>query len=191
MIQGDGFSADPAASLWERANAAYAKENFDEAEKLFVENAAEQERAQTPNVANMIESYEKAGRSAQKARRYQAAIGHLEKAVEDIDQRQDPIRWAEMLDNLAYVWWDASQYLKAEVIWREVAKQREESLGVKHTDTITSRNNVACVLFSQGQYAEAETQGQAAMKLREEVLGKDHPDTLKTRTLLELIAKKK
>lgn len=176
---------NPAASRWEKANAAYALGNFAEAENLFLENAAEQERER--RTENIVESYKNAGWSAQKARRYGPAIDHFRKATQHTDQRQDPIRWAEIQHALAFALDDAGKHRDAEVILRKVIKQRTKDLGPEAPDTLTSRNNLAIALHAQGKYAEAETEYRSVQRLREKVLGAKHPDTLGSRNNLAIV----
>lgn len=171
---------DTTASPLDRAYAAYAEGNFDEAEKLFVENV---QREQKQRAANILESYENAGWSAQKAHRYDAAIGYFQEASQYTNQTQDPIRWAETQHALGDALHRAGHYREAECILRNVVKQRKESLA-KHLDTLVCRNNLANTLCAQGKYAEAEIECRTVLKLREEVLGAKHLHTLVSRNNL-------
>ncbi|MCL2648218.1 MAG: tetratricopeptide repeat protein [Phycisphaerales bacterium] len=166
---------DPASSLLEQANAAYALEHFDEAETFFLESAEQENKQRT---AQMIASYEKAGWAAEKTFRYEAAIEHFRKAAQYTDQKQRPVRWAEIEYALAYALSDARRYGEAEEILRRVVRQQEESLGAKNIETLVSRSKLGNVLKSQGKYDEAEAEHRVVLQLREEVLGTIHPATL-------------
>ncbi|MCL2645794.1 MAG: tetratricopeptide repeat protein [Phycisphaerales bacterium] len=178
------INADSTASPLARAYAAYAEGNFDKAEKLFLEDAPEQKREQKQRVANIIERYENAGWSAEKALRYEDAIRHFKEAAQYTDPKQCPIRWAEIQSALAYALYHAGYYRDAEDISRKVVEQRKECLGAKHSATLNSCDILAVTLNAQGKHTDAEAEFRAVLKLRKEALGARHPDTLTSRSNL-------
>jgi hypothetical protein len=57
-------------------------------------------------------------------------------------------------------------------------------LGVKHPDTLRSRNNLAYAYQAAGRLGEAIPLYETTLTARERVLGAEHPDTLISRNNL-------
>ncbi|KAI3323837.1 TPR-like protein [Xylariaceae sp. AK1471] len=70
------------------------------------------------------------------------------------------------------------RYGVAEHMYRQALHLREEDLGRKHPDTLTSMNNLAIVVHSLGKYEEAEQMHRQTLQFQEEELGPKHPETL-------------
>jgi len=159
------------ASLWERAKAAKELGYFDEAEKLFLGNAAELEQEQKQRLAIIAESYENAGRSSQSLRHHDVAIVHLQKAAQYIDQNQAPVRLAEILYTLAQCLDSTGRCGEAEAILRHVITLQEENLGTTHPSVLCSRNVLANAMAGQGKLGEAEIESRSTLKSCEDILG--------------------
>src|SRR5438046_2176081 len=72
----------------------------------------------------------------------------------------------------------SSDQSEKEQQYRRALKDKENSLGFDHSDTLTSVSNLASVLSDQGRYRAAEEMNRRALEGSEKVLGKEHPDTL-------------
>ncbi|KAB8072454.1 violaceus kinesin [Aspergillus leporis] len=70
------------------------------------------------------------------------------------------------------------RYNEAEILFIDVLKIRERTLGLGHLDTLASASNLGSVLDDEGKYEEAEAMHRRALEGREKVLGPEHPDTL-------------
>jgi tetratricopeptide (TPR) repeat protein len=176
-----------------RARAAYALNKFDEAEKLGLQAAEQDEKAyeSANRVANerrkaALEAYEIAGWSADKRVQYADALAYLRKAEQLSDRARDPLEWARVQFAIGWVLFNQGQYQQAESTARDVLNERERVLGPEHPDTISARHYVARSVLLQGRYAEAETEYRQLVKWRERILGNEHPDTLASRNNLAL-----
>ncbi|MFD3458861.1 FxSxx-COOH system tetratricopeptide repeat protein [Nocardia fluminea] len=67
---------------------------------------------------------------------------------------------------------------------RRALTDREQILGEKHADTLTSRNNLANAYQAAGKVAEAIPLYERTLTDREQILGEKHPDTLTSRNNL-------
>src|SRR5437762_12235926 len=83
----------------------------------------------------------------------------------------------QMTEDLTIAYRSSDQSEK-EQQYRRALKDKENSLGFNHADTLTSLSNLASVFLDQGRYKAAEEMNRRALEGRERVLGKDHPDTL-------------
>jgi nucleoside phosphorylase len=118
-----------------------------------------------------------------------ASVGNLASVLRDQGKYkavEEMIRWAlaGSRNNLAGVLKDQSKYGEAELLYRQTLQEREDVLGKRHPDTLTSRNNLAGVLKDQRKYVEAELLYRQTLQEREDVLGQKHPDTLMSRNNL-------
>lgn len=173
------------ATAYQRATAAYIVKNYIEAESLAL-RAAEDARKATPSrVADAIKAFELAGWSAEKQIRYTDALDHFRSAAALTDREREPIPWADVQDDIAYVLVsDRGQGLDAENILRDVVKVRERALGPEHLDTLQSRNSLATALAAQGKYPEAENEFRAVLAICERALGAEDSNTLENRNNL-------
>jgi Tetratricopeptide repeat len=69
------------------------------------------------------------------------------------------------------------EYTCPESFRRQTLAEREGVLGVRHSDTLESRDNLAVVLQNQCRYIEASELYVQTLKERKEVLGERHPAT--------------
>ena len=175
----------------ERARAAYALNKFDEAEKLSLEGAEQDQKSYetAKRVAedkrkSALEGYELAGLSAEKRIQYAEALVELHKAEQLTDRSRDPLEWARIQFGIGKVLQDQGNDKEAERLLREVLQERERHLGPEHSETLAARDGIASAWSKQGKVAEGETEFRAVLKLREKVLGPEHPDTLTTRNNL-------
>jgi tetratricopeptide (TPR) repeat protein/class 3 adenylate cyclase len=178
----------------ERARAAYALNKFDEAEKLSLEGAEQNQKAYETakrvgedKRKSALEAYELAGLSAWKQIQYPDSLVQLHKAEQLTERTRDPLEWARIQFGIGQVFIDQGNYRGAERILREVLQERDRHLGPENFETIAARHYIATALWRQGKYAEAEAEFRAVLKLREKVLGPEHPDTLHTRNNLAAV----
>lgn len=64
---------------------------------------------------------------------------------------------------------------------------RVQTLGEKHPDTLTSRNNLAAILADLGRLEKAESEHRAVWQTMVQVLGEEHPATLNSRNNLAAV----
>ncbi|KAH8816514.1 hypothetical protein F5884DRAFT_226365 [Xylogone sp. PMI_703] len=94
-------------------------------------------------------------------------------------------------DQLACVFGHIRRYQEAEVLQREVFKQRKLLQGMEHPATLCTLANLAETLRQQNKLDESRSTRQEVLKGQTEILGPDHPETLMSlaslaRTLLDL-----
>jgi hypothetical protein len=171
-----------------RARAAYALNKFDEAEKLSLEGADQDQKAYetTKHVGEerrkaALEAYELAGQSADQRIQYADALGHLHKAEMLTDRRHDPLEWARVQFGIAQVLYDQGQYQQAERTLRDVLQERVTLLGLEHPETLKGRTKLANALWAQGRYREAESEHREVLRLKENAAGSEDPETLNSR----------
>ena len=83
---------------------------------------------------------------------------------------------AQSLNNLAILYMDQGNYVKAEPLYQRSLAIREKALGKEHPDVATSLNSLANLYTNQGNYEKAEPLYQRSLAIREKALGKEHPD---------------
>ena len=93
------------------------------------------------------------------------------------------------LNNLAEVYREMGDYVRAEPLYQRALAICEQVLGADHPDTATSLNNLALLYVQMGDYPRAEPLGRRALAIREQVLGADHPDTANGLNNLALLYK--
>ena len=171
----------PAATDYERANAAYVAGDYAEAERLALA-AAGQARKSTPlNPTAVIDSLELAGLSAEAAIQYPRAMQFFREAEGFADVSRNSEEWARLQDAIADLLFLQGEYAESEELFRKVIQVRSQALGPKHPDTLASRNRLIYVLNEEEKHEEAETEARQVLLLREKVLGLEHPDTLLSR----------
>src|SRR5205085_5231775 len=131
----------------------YALDRFDEAEKLSLESAAQDQegyesaqRVEKDWRKSAIEGYELAGYSARKRIQYADALKHFREAEKLTDRDRSPRDWAEEHYAIADLLIAQGQSNSAENILRSVVEVRTYSLGPEHPDTLWSRGNLAIAL---------------------------------------------
>jgi tetratricopeptide (TPR) repeat protein len=177
----------PNATTYERANAAYVANDYNEAERLALAAADEAQRSGPAKYAEAIEAFELAGLAAEKRIEYGDALKRLRDAEALTELTRDPLEWARVQFAIAKILSAQGQYSVAESILRKVLKEREDALGPEHPDTIRTRHWLAIALDYQGKNAEAETEYWAVFKLEEKVLGPENLWTLATRSNLTVV----
>lgn len=80
-------------------------------------------------------------------------------------------------------------YAVAAILLRRAVLIAERTLGPRHINTLTTRNNLAGAIHAQGRAAEAEALYRELLPLREKVLGREHPNTENTRNMLAAIVR--
>jgi Tetratricopeptide repeat/Domain of unknown function (DUF4062) len=181
----------PDSDLIMKASAAYALNQFEEAEKLFLEEESKDSAAMKKpgKEANelrtkRIQSLEGAAQFATAQIQYARAVEHYRAAAALTSVERDPLEWARIQHMLAYALTYNGQYSDVADTLSQVIPVYEKNLGAEHTATLSSSNNLANALNSLGKHAEAEERHRAVLAIRERVLGLDHPDTLISRNNL-------
>ncbi|MDQ2867842.1 MAG: tetratricopeptide repeat protein [Verrucomicrobiota bacterium] len=171
-----------------RARAAYALGKFDEAQKLSLENAAQDRQAyenalrvQDERRKRAVESYMLAGQSAQKLIKYNDALNHFREAEKLTDRNRNPEEWATVEHSLADLLFAQGRYAEAEKLFRRVIEVRTRVLGPQHADTLESRHRLIYALTEQAKHAEAEKEAREVLRLREKSLGPENADTVVSR----------
>jgi len=179
-----GITHAPAASVFERANAAYVGRDYSEAESLALAAAAQAQNASPPKISDSIRALDLAGDSAEARTEYADALKHYLDAGHLTDHARDPLEWARQQRNIADVLADQGKYAESEIAYRNALKEYQRAHGDEDKAVLSLRNSLAGALAGQGKHAEAEMEHRAVLKLREKLLGPEHPDTLASRNNL-------
>src|SRR5262245_58796874 len=78
------------------------------------------------------------------------------------------------IDELAGIYIDKGDYVKAEPLYRRALDIREKALGKDHPDTAESLHDLAVLYYYQGKYEEAEPLFRRSLDINEKALGQDH-----------------
>ena len=135
-------------------------------------------------VPDAIAAFELAGLSAQEQIQFARALDHFRAAAALTSRKRDPIEWARVQHEIAYVLYELGQASDVEAILRDMAATHERVLGAEHPETSASRNNLAIALRAQGRNAEAEQEHRAVLTVRARVLSAEHPEALMSRNNL-------
>jgi tetratricopeptide (TPR) repeat protein len=91
------------------------------------------------------------------------------------------------LSKLATLYFEISDYTKAEELFLQALQIRQKTLGSEHPDTVLSINNLAFLYLETGQFDKSESLFQQALEIEEKIRGSDHPDTAWIRSNLGLL----
>jgi tetratricopeptide (TPR) repeat protein len=171
----------PKASAYERANAAYVAQDYDEAEVLAVQAANQARKLSPPNTKAVVEALELAGLSAQAAIQYPRAMQHFREAEKFADIKRNSEEWARLQDAIADLLFAEGKFSDAETLYRRVIELRTRVLGPEHPDTLASRNRLIYALNEEEEHDKAIAEARQVVALREKILGYEHPDTLLSR----------
>ena len=80
--------------------------------------------------------------------------------------------------NLANVYRNLGEYLKAEALYERVLEIWQKLLGPEHLDTLRAMQGLAAIKASQGHHAEAEKILKLVLEGRKRTLGHDDLETL-------------
>lgn len=170
----------PASTNLERANAAYAVQDYPQAERLATDAAIDALHATPSSPLDVIKGYELAAYAALARSDYSRALIHLREAEKFTDRAHFPLEWARQQWNIAYILNLRGQHGDTAHIYREVVKEYERALGPEHRDTLSGRNNLALALDAMGKHVEATAEFRKLLPLLEKSLGPRHPETLET-----------
>jgi CHAT domain-containing protein/Flp pilus assembly protein TadD len=81
---------------------------------------------------------------------------------------------AEVLDKMAFVFYKAGLYERAEPLSKRALVIQEKILGKNHLNVANSLNGLAFLYVAQGKYEQAEPLYQRSLAINEKTLGKDH-----------------
>lgn len=181
----------PDTSLVQKAAAAYALNNFEEAEALFLEKGyGEGIDKNQPGMTEdeirtkRIQALEGAAQFATAQIQYARALEHYRAAAALTSLERNPLEWARIHHMLAYALTYSGLFSDAEETLRQVVSVYEKQLGTEHPATLSSSNNLANALNSQGKYAEAEERHRAVLGIRLRLFGLENPDALTSRNNL-------
>jgi tetratricopeptide (TPR) repeat protein len=172
--------------VMDRASALFALKRFADAEAAALQAKDKALAAAGRSAKDAVAALELAGSAARAQIHYSRSLEHYRAAAALTSQQRDPIEWARVQHNIAYVVYDQGDYRQAAEVLRPVIEIRQRSLGPEHPDTLYSRNNLANALLAQGKPAEAEAEHRAILAIRQRVLGPNDPDTLHSRINLAL-----
>lgn len=178
------LKANPNASPYERANAAYITKDYVEAARFALAAAAEALSAKPPRRTDAVQAYELAGWAAEQRVRYDDASRYFLEAEKLTDRTSDPLEWARVEYARAWLTYDQGDYRQTETLLRPVFEERQRRLGPEHPETLITRHYIARALSAQGRSAEAEREYRELIPLNERILGPEHPDTLRSRNNL-------
>ena len=100
------------------------------------------------------------------------------------DAAVSPVSLLATEQELALVLAQQGRYREAEPLARRVHREKLQSLGQRHPDTLRAVNNLAEALLALGESSEARELAAGCVPILEEVLGASHPDTLSARNNL-------
>ena len=100
----------------------------------------------------------------------------LDKTAERVsrDLKQQPIVEAELRNTIGEVYYDLSEYQKAEAMHRRALAIRRGLLGAQHPAVADSLDNLGRALWSQSKLAEAEAIHREGLAIRRRLLGREH-----------------
>lgn len=171
----------PGAGVYERASASYVAKDYNEAERLALQAAANEKNAAPVNTKNLVAALELAGLSAHRGIEYDRAMQHFREAETLTDRTRDLDQWVKLQHEIADLLVAQGKYGEAEKLFRDVIAARASILGADHPDTLDSRRRLIYALARQTKYAEAETEARSVLKAREKTLGPEHVDTISSR----------
>jgi tetratricopeptide (TPR) repeat protein len=169
----------PDATNYERANAAYFKKDYPEAERLALLAAEDAEKATKPEAA--VLALKLAGWCAEERIQYATAMQYFRRAEGLIDSQRYAKDWALVEQEIADLLLDQGQYAEAEKTLRRVLEVHTRLSGPEDFATLKTRTSLASALEQQGKAAEAETQYRAVFKLATDVWGPEDWRTLTAR----------
>ena len=178
-IQKWGLNSEEAGQLLSKMGIyLYHRAAYTEAEPLYQQAQAIQEKVLGPNhpdlattLNNLARLYAAQGRYTEAEPLYQQTLGITEKAL-----GLDHPDLAITLDNLAQVYTVQGRYAEAEPLYKQAQAIKEKALGLDHPSLATTLNNLAHLYTAQGRYAKAEPLYQQAQAIYEKALGPDHPE---------------
>jgi len=133
-----------------------------------------------------------------------AEAEQLSRTVLEVRERSlgpDHIETLESVSHLALVLsslyiifrgnWDSAKTIEMESLLQRAVDGRERVLGLKHPDTLKSKNNLAGYLYLKGDIGSAEKLLRHVLSVEEQLLGPEHPNLLMTLlTLADLLRNK-
>ncbi len=172
---------DPGEPPMERAKAAFARREYEEAERLAVQAATEAAKAGPQRKADAIEAWILAGDCSLERIQYSEALLHFQSAAALTSQKDDVLPWARAQGKIGWVQYLQGAYREAEAlmeaVWAECKRAGREvepiALGVWH--------RWASLLRVNAKPAQAVAQYRLLIPIRERVLGLEHPNTLWSR----------
>jgi tetratricopeptide (TPR) repeat protein len=109
----------------------------------------------------------------------QAPFPHAQAALAQRPKDKELLKkWALLLYNAAWYAWQQGRGDEAEHMSTVSMEVRQEVLGRRHVDTLSSMGMVRLARELGGKYEEAEAMNRQTLARREKVLGREHPDTL-------------
>jgi CHAT domain-containing protein len=153
-----------------------AQKQYKEAEKFYIKALAIRKRLlddKHPNIAtslnNLATLYLKNGRYFEAEQKYKESL-------EIYRSRGEAHQSANILNNLASVYYLLNLYSLAESFLIEALAIRKSLLGERHADIALSLNNLAEIYGCQGHYNEAEAYYLKGLEMTKDLLGSAHPN---------------
>jgi tetratricopeptide (TPR) repeat protein len=176
----DNVEDSPLATSYERAIAAYIKNDYQKAESFALRAADENQTAGPADNEAIIKALELAGWSAEKQKNYADQVNHFSAAAKLTDRDGEPLRWAQVQYELASALISYGRYAEAENILRTVARIYTDQLGRESPYTIGTRLSLAIALDHQDKNKEAITEDRALIEIEQSVSDPGRTDTVLT-----------
>jgi hypothetical protein len=151
------------ATPFQKASAAFMTRDYAQAERLALAAAGQAQQSLPPDVSAAIKGFQLAGYAADArtndvASKYDDALSHYRAAQQLVDRASDPLQWAGLQRDIAFVLDEQGQYPAAEQSYRDALKEIQSVRPDGDKDLLALGNNLAITLFEQGKYAEAEVE---------------------------------
>ncbi|MCX4240647.1 tetratricopeptide repeat protein [Paraliomyxa miuraensis] len=126
-----------------------------------------------PTLNALASSYALAGRDEQARALY-------EQALAIVDQSDDPILRATLLNNMGAFNAERRRLGPAREYLEQAAVLNDELYGPSHPSSLRTRANLGIVTVMDGQYAEGQQMLESILPRQQELIGPDHPDIANT-----------
>ncbi|QTA79452.1 tetratricopeptide repeat-containing [Desulfonema limicola] len=152
-------------NLYELGLAAFYQKNFREADEKFTESARENEEKlsklrekEKKLKENIIRDWRLAGDSRYNDLRFQDALEAYEKALAEIDKKQEPETWASVMNDICNTYWNLGLRAEGQAARQYLAnavKGYQENLQIYTLETLPqdwamTQNNLGITLQEQG-----------------------------------------
>src|ERR1700712_5079096 len=132
-------------------------------------------------------SFAELGAEAFQEGRYSQAENFMHAALREVDDAGDELEIANILDNLAEIYFEQGKYDKAEPLYDRSLTIRERTLPSLHEDIVASLNNLSALYFFQERYVEAEPLCKRLNNVYMYALGAEHPEVANSLANLGLV----
>lgn len=178
--------ADKTEPPMERAKAAYALKNYDQAHQLFLEAASAAALQTPPDIDGQINALKQAGKAAEKQVHYVQAMEHYRAAAALTSTDRDFLQWLDLQNGIGWLHYLQGRYPDGLAHCKQVWSIAQQAGHDEAPAVLMAHMGYASALDDNGQAAAAEPEYRAVLKVMERVLGAEHPATLGSRNNLAL-----